>query len=267
MSDINLNSKEWIDIVFEGRNKRFGAYPLRKDSARRNAIAMLSVMSFFVFFLLIFLLLGLLDRTRPIIRPTSVHEISNLSPAKQNLHVKSKKQKTMDRRLVVRSAKTIGTKTDVQSSVPGTGAKFDEGTGLSDLSITSGDGGVPVTNDSPIQSASPTALPEPEDEQVRVVEQLPEFPGGIVAFMKWLTKNLQYPPSARQQKIEGKVVVTFIVNKDGTISEPKVVTSVSPALDKEAMRLMALMPRWTPGIENGKPCRTMFVIPIVFKLS
>lgn len=115
------------------------------------------------------------------------------------------------------------------------------------------------------------ALPQtPVDENAplsfRVVEQLPEFPGGMVEFMKWLQRNLHYPYLAQRQRIEGKVVVSFIINKDGSIANAKVEKSVNPLLDREAMRVVRMMPRWKPGLENDKPCRTLFAIPIVFKL-
>lgn len=82
--------------------------------------------------------------------------------------------------------------------------------------------------------------------------------------MKWLTRNLRYPPLARQQKIEGKVVVSFIINTDGSIASPKVQKSANPMLDAEALRVIKMMPKWKPGIMNGKPCRTMFAIPVNF---
>ena len=104
----------------------------------------------------------------------------------------------------------------------------------------------------------------PKEE--RIVEQLPEFPGGMVEFMKWLTRNLRYPPMAQRQRIEGKVVVSFIVNKDGSIANVKLEKSADPDLDREALRVIRMMPKWKPGIENNKPCRTMFAIPVVFKL-
>lgn len=114
---------------------------------------------------------------------------------------------------------------------------------------------------------SPVAVDQNDNPiNFRVVEQLPEFPGGMVEFMKWLTKNLRYPPTAQQQKIQGKVVVSFIVNKDGTIAAQKVVHSADPLLDAEALRVIKLMPKWKPGIENDKPCRTLFAIPVVFHL-
>ena len=117
-----------------------------------------------------------------------------------------------------------------------------------------------------------TALPPvPVDEEEnplnwRVVEQLPEYPGGIVEFMKWLTKNLKYPPTAKAQKMQGKVVVQFVVNKDGSITDAKVVSPKYAPLDAEAMRVIRMMPKWTPGKMDGKVCRTLFAIPIVFQL-
>lgn len=101
---------------------------------------------------------------------------------------------------------------------------------------------------------------------MKVVEQLPEFPGGAVALMQWLTKNLRYPASARQRQVQGRVVTQFIVNADGTLSDLKVVESAEPSLDREALRVLRMMPAWKAGQIDQKPCRTMVCIPIVFKL-
>ena len=101
---------------------------------------------------------------------------------------------------------------------------------------------------------------------LRIVQQLPEYPGGWPAFMQWLTQNLKYPPTAQKQKIEGLVVVTFIVNKDGTLSNVKISKSGGLLFDQEAMRVARMMPKWKPGIDKGQPCRTLMAIPIEFKL-
>ena len=100
----------------------------------------------------------------------------------------------------------------------------------------------------------------------RVVERLPEFPGGMTEFMKWLTKNLKYPESARRQNQQGTVVISFIVNTDGSTSEIRVVRPRHPDLDREAVRVVRMMPKWKPGEDHGKVCRTMISIPIVFKI-
>lgn len=100
----------------------------------------------------------------------------------------------------------------------------------------------------------------------RVVEDLPQFPGGAVELMKWLTKNLRYPSAAQRQKVQGKVVVQFIINNDGTMANLEVVKSLNADCDREALRVMRMMPKWKPGVQDGKPCRTKVCIPIVFKL-
>lgn len=123
------------------------------------------------------------------------------------------------------------------------------------------------------QNETPTTaieqpVPEPiaDDNKPRIVQQMPEYPGGIVEFMKWLQRTLRYPPMAQQQGIQGSVMVSFIVNVDGTITEQKVVRGVNEELDAEALRVISNMPKWKPGLDKGKPCRTLFAIPIVFKL-
>jgi protein TonB len=106
------------------------------------------------------------------------------------------------------------------------------------------------------------------DEPVdfRVVEDLPQFPGGAAEFMKWLTKNLKYPASAQQRKVKGKVVAQFIVNKDGTVTDLEVVQPLDAACDREVLRVLGMMPKWEAGIMNAKPCRTRVCIPVVFNM-
>ena len=99
-----------------------------------------------------------------------------------------------------------------------------------------------------------------------IVEDLPKYPGGAVEFMKWLTRNLQYPAAARSRKTQGKVVAVFYVEKDGSITGINVTQSLSPECDREALRVLRKMPNWEPGIQNDQPCRTKVCIPIVFKL-
>ena len=100
----------------------------------------------------------------------------------------------------------------------------------------------------------------------RVVEDLPQFPGGAVEFMKWLTKNLHYPASAQQRKVQGRVVAQFTVNRDGTITDLELIEKLDPSCDREALRVLRMMPKWQAGIMDAKPCRTRVCIPIVFRL-
>lgn len=133
----------------------------------------------------------------------------------------------------------------------------------SKLVIGSGEGAAPEAH---VTEALPQTPVEENKEVLRTVEKLPEFPGGMVEFMKWLTRNLRYPDYAQRQQIEGRVVVSFIVNTDGTIANPKVEKSAHPLLDSEALRVIRMMPKWKPGIMHEKPCRTMMAIPVNFKI-
>jgi len=111
--------------------------------------------------------------------------------------------------------------------------------------------------------------PAPVDDEAvvfRVVQDMPQFPGGATEFMKWLTRNLKYPRYLEQQKVQGKVVAEFIVNQDGSITDVNIVKSLHPQCDREVLRVLRMMPRWTPGIQNDQPCRTKVCIPVVFKL-
>ena len=123
------------------------------------------------------------------------------------------------------------------------------------------------------EQVKPEDIPQPEavdmydaPVDLRVVEDLPQFPGGAVEFMKWLTKNLKYPPNAQNRKVQGRVMAQFVINKDGSISDLELVEKLDPWCDREALRVLRMMPKWEPGVMDAKPCRTLVAIPIYFKL-
>ena len=141
-------------------------------------------------------------------------------------------------------------------------------TTTSELVIGDGSGvveGADVKEAAP-ETAVDNATGQEQPIKFTVVQKIPEFPGGWSAFMQWLTKNLKYPESAQKNKVQGTVVVSFIVNKDGSIASTKVSTSADPVLDAEALRVMKMMPKWKPGMDRNKVCRTMIAVPVVFKL-
>ena len=100
----------------------------------------------------------------------------------------------------------------------------------------------------------------------RVVEDLPQFPGGAAEFMKWLTKNLKYPALAQKRKVKGRVVAQFVVNTDGSISDLELTEKLETSCDNEVLRVLRMMPKWQAGMMNAKPCRTKVCIPVVFNL-
>ncbi|MDY5814325.1 MAG: energy transducer TonB [Bacteroides sp.] len=109
---------------------------------------------------------------------------------------------------------------------------------------------------------------EPEEQVIfDVVESMPEFPGGQAALMQYLAKNIKYPTISQENGTQGRVIVQFVVNKDGGIVDAKVVRSVDPYLDKEALRVVGTMPKWTPGKQRNKPVRVKYTLPVMFRLQ
>ena len=125
----------------------------------------------------------------------------------------------------------------------------------------------PVTG--PVIAGPPAPVQEESDEGeiFEVVEQNPQFPGGDAALMAWLQKNLKYPSVAQENGIQGRVMVSFVVNKDGSIVDPKIIRGVDPSLDKEALRVVSNMPKWTPGRQRGKTVRVKYSLPVTFRLQ
>lgn len=110
--------------------------------------------------------------------------------------------------------------------------------------------------------------PAPKEEEIyAAVDVVPEFPGGMTALMQWLGTNIRYPEAAQQNNVQGRVVVNFVVEKDGSISQVQVVKGVDKDLDKEAVRVVSKMPKWSPGKKDGVPVRTYFSLPVAFRLT
>jgi protein TonB len=123
-----------------------------------------------------------------------------------------------------------------------------------------------------IQSYTPPPPPKPVEEEATeeifvVVEQQPEFPGGMSALMKFLGDNIKYPVIAQENGIQGRVITNFVVERDGSITDVNVVRGQDPSLDKEAVRVIQTMPRWKPGQQRGKAVRVRFTLPVVFRLQ
>ena len=109
---------------------------------------------------------------------------------------------------------------------------------------------------------------EVEEEQIfQVVEEMPEVPGGQAECMKWLGKNMKYPQISQENGVQGRVIVQFVVNQDGSIVDAQVVRGVDPYLDKEALRVIGNMPKWKPGKQRGKAVRVKFTLPVMFRVQ
>ena len=106
-----------------------------------------------------------------------------------------------------------------------------------------------------------------KEEPFDVVEDMPAFPGGMEAMIQFISNNIQYPADAQKQKVDGRVLVNFVVEKDGSITEVKVIKPAFPSLDAEAIRVVKAMPKWKPGYQRGQAVRVQFTMPINFSLK
>lgn len=116
-------------------------------------------------------------------------------------------------------------------------------------------------------SAQKTVVAKKNQKVFDVVEQMPEYPGGSAALFEYLSSTVKYPADAEKKKVEGRVLVTFVVEQDGSISDITVVRKVFPSLDAEAVRVIAGMPRWKPGMQSGKVVRVKYTVPMTFRLK
>ena len=119
----------------------------------------------------------------------------------------------------------------------------------------------------PVEMPNAMKVEKAEKEAFDVVEQMPQFPGGPSALMQFLSQNVKYPVEAHKAGVQGRVIATFVVEKDGSITEARIARSIHPSLDDEALRVIGSMPNWMPGMQNGEPVRVKYTVPITFKLQ
>lgn len=277
MAKIDLISRDWTEMVFEGRNKEYGAYRLRKNAGKRNLYSLITI---FIAALAIWGGISLVkfveSRTKSVAQ-TSVAELSALNQPKKKAEVKQQKKVKLEQpEKVVERVKSsvkftapvikkddevkpedeLKTQDELMSTKTAIGALDVKG---------NDDAGGEVLK---LKEAVAQPEPKPEVEKVfDVVEQMPSFPGGPSALMEWLSNNVKYPVVAQENGVQGRVVVSFVVERDGSITDVKVVRGVDPSLDKEASRVVRAMPRWIPGKQNGSAVRVKYNVPVAFRLQ
>ena len=125
-----------------------------------------------------------------------------------------------------------------------------------------------IVEDKPVEiKYVPVQIEVDSDKICDDAEEMPSFPGGQVALMRFLSSNMKYPKEEQESGTQGRVVVQFVVGRDGSICDAKVTRSVSPALDQEALRIVSVMPRWKPGMKGGKAVRVQYTMPLMFRLQ
>lgn len=282
--NVDLSSKEWCDIVFEGKNKDFGAYVMRKNSPHRHTRAVVIVL------IALAILLGLLILSVSGVFSKAEEEGPDASIDQEMLALAQEEaieeEQIEEQPIIEQPEEEIIQPEEVANEQRVTDILVVEDENFeADKQVKTQEeatqneaqiGAIDVTegtNDLDKQSIREQVVQEApvvEEEKVytmAMVEQKPSFPGGDAAMYKWLGEHINYPAQASEEGVQGRVVVMFDVDKTGQIVNVKIARGRHPALDKEAMRLVKSMPKWQPGRNNGQPVKVTYTLPVTFKLQ
>ncbi|MBR3729125.1 MAG: energy transducer TonB [Muribaculaceae bacterium] len=281
--EVNLSSREWCDLVFEGKNKDFGAYVIRTESTKRHNLAVLWALIGAV--AVAALSLGLMkanqyleERRLAALQDQKTYivdfppETEEQQPEQQIIEPEEPEVledvlssvKVTELQIVdddkVRPEDEILTQEEIEETNKAFGqTNVDNGQDERDKFQTA------VTD---VVVEKPVEKPKEAVAQVfHSVEQMPQFPGGEAALMKFLQSHINYPPMAAENGVQGRVVVQFVVDKTGKVGEVKVVRNVDKDLDKEAVRVCKSLPKFTPGRQNGLAVAVWYTLPVTFKLQ
>ncbi|WP_338336112.1 TonB family protein [Marseilla massiliensis] len=275
MSKIDLIDNSWVDLVFEGKNHSYGAYRLRKNTGKRNLASIIIVLvAIVVIMVAVWAKIAIENAMPKKVAITTDVELSQLA---------KKKEAKVERKEPVKIEMEQKVVEKVKSSVKFTApvikkdedvAPEDELKSQDDLAKTAvaiGSFDVKGNDEAAgevLKAKEVIAQEKPVEEKVfDVVEQMPQFPGGDAALFEYLSTHIKYPTIAEENGVQGRVIVTFVVERDGSITDVKVVKSVDPSLDKEASRVVAGMPKWIPGKQNGSAVRVKYTVPVTFRLQ
>lgn len=277
MSKIDLISNEWTDLVFEGRNQAYGAYKLRKGTAKRNVWALI-IVGLAAALLYLGLQLQKMAEANKKVENTQAVELAKLNTEKKEAKVEKKEIIKQEPEKVVEQVKSsvkftapiIKKDSEVKEEDEiklDEVQKSDKAVGAFTVEGNDEVGGAVLKAKEDIAAPEPPKHVVEETKIFTVVEQIPMFPGGDGALMGYLRDNIHYPTVAAENGVQGRVVVGFVVERDGSITDVNILRGVDPSLDREAMRVVKSMPKWTPGKQNGSAVRVKYQVPVSFRLQ
>ena len=281
MSKIDLKSREWCELVFEGRNKAYGAYDLRAKSGRRHLYAIIDII---IGIIIIGVLIGIFLAAQEAIKNSFAVEedlVTELSELKKE-EVKKEEKKVEIPQEQKQEIQKVAVKASIAFTVPEIVDQVDDTKKLknqeelnrSNISIASQDyegdskDGINIDDLRDNQSAGGTSAPVEEEATVyNVVEQMPQFPGGEAALLKYVATHLKYPAIAMEQEISGVVTLRFVVLEDGSVGDVIIMKSLEKHCDEEAKRVVKSLPRFIPGKQQGKAVRVWYTLPVRYVLQ
>lgn len=277
MSKIDLISNEWTDLVFEGRNQAYGAYKLRKGTAKRNVWALI-IVGLAAALLYLGLQLQKMAEANKKVENTQAVELAKLNTEKKEAKVEKKEIIKQEPEKVVEQVKSsvkftapiIKKDSEVKEEDEiklDEVQKSDKAVGAFTVEGNDEVGGAVLKAKEDIAAPEPPKHVVEETKIFTVVEQMPMYPGGDAALMGYLRDNIKYPTVAAENGVQGRVFVGFVVERDGSITDVNILRGVDPSLDREAMRVVKSMPRWNPGKQNGSAVRVKYQVPVSFRLQ
>jgi periplasmic protein TonB len=268
-NNIDINSNEWCDIVFEGKNKAYGAYALRHRSFNRHRYAIILVTIIFLLALFVpgFIKIVMPKNKERMVEVTSLSDLKmeqakpkeNLITAPPPPPLKSSIKFTPP---VIKPDEEVAADDEIKTQEELNETKVT--ISVADVKGTDEENGVDVAE---LNQNQEIAQEPVEEEVFLIVEQMPEFPGGETALRTYIAKNIKYPATAQEMGIQGKVYVTFIVDSNGNVTKATIARGIDASLDKEALRVINTLPKWTPGKQRGKPVSVSYTVPINFTLN
>ena len=277
MSRIDLIDNGWVDLVFEGKNQTYGAYQLRQETGKRNFYSLLIMAGIGLAIAITVALVGVVQNAMKsdVAIETDV-ELSKLAQKKEAKVERKEPIKVEVEQKVVEKVKSSVKFTAPEIKKDDEVKPEDEIKSQDDLAKTNtaiGTFDVKGNDEAEgevLKAKEVIADEKPKEEETKVfdvVEQMPEFPGGQAALLKWISDHIRYPAVAEENGIQGRVVCTFVVERDGSVTDVQVARSIDPSLDKEAVRVLKQMPRWNPGKQNGSSVRVKYTVPVTFRLQ
>ena len=270
MGKIDLIDNGWVDLVFEGKNQAYGAYQLRKNTGARNLKALITM--FIGFAIIAAIVIAKVSIENYIAAQNAAIEadveLASLAEKKDEPEVEKveiERVKSSVAFTVPEIKKDSEVKEDQEMKSQEELQQTNTAIGAFNVEGNDEAGGEVLKAKEVIAEPEP---PKVEESKVfDVVEEMPQFPGGPSALFEYLSKNIKYPVVAEENGVQGRVIVTFVVERDGSITDVKVVKSVDPSLDKEAQRVVKSMPHWIPGKQNGSAVRVKYTVPVTFRLQ
>jgi len=270
-SKLDIFNPEWLDVVFKGRNQAYGAYQLRKENPRNINRSLITASVCFVFVLalptIINKIKGFIPKaddkvkiTDVVLMPPPPIDKAQPPPPPPKEPPKPKVDQVKFPPPIVKPDNEVHEKdppTEKQLEVADPGQKEQKG-----------DPNAQIRIDEPVGNADVSQVTEGNSNEIfTAVEIPPNFPGGEEKFGKFLHDHIKYPPMARDNNIQGRAFISFVVERDGSLTDIKIVRDPGSGLGDEAVRVLKISPHWTPGIQNGKPVRVSYTVPINFSLG